>query len=135
MLPTARAVIEAMREDPLTVTLQVSLAVYALPWEELATFFQQLALEGKMHYEVLFRAVQGLEKISSRNDINELIHLEEILAPSDDEKLRCIALAALITQSKVQGWNDELKQRLYAFRNDPSPMVAEKAQFTLLFDT
>jgi hypothetical protein len=135
MLPTARAVIEAMKEDPLTVTLQVSVAVYALPWEELAAFFQQLAVEGKMHYEVLFRAVQGIEKITSRNDIHELVHLEELLAPSDDEKLRRIALAALINQSKAQGWNDELKQRLYAFRNDPSPMVAEKAQFTLLPDT
>lgn len=131
MLPTARAVIEAMQEDPLTTSLQVDIAIYALPWEELATFFQQIAQEGKMHYEVLFTAIQGLEQIITRNDINEIIHLEELLAPSDDEKLRRIALAALITQSNVQGWNDELKLLLYAFRNDPSPMVAEKAQFTI----
>lgn len=132
MLPTARAVIEAMQEDPLTTTLQVDIAIYVLPWEELAAFFQQLAIEGKMHYEVLFRAIQGLEQITIRKDINELIHLEQLLAPSDDEKLRRIALAALITQSNVQGWNNELKQRLYAFRNDPSLMIAEKAQFTIL---
>jgi hypothetical protein len=135
MLPTARAVIEAMQEDPLTITLQVDIAIYVLPWEELATFFQQLAIEGKMHYEVLFTAIQGLEKITIRKDINELIHLEQLLAQSDDEKLRRIALAALITQSKVRGWNNLLKQRLYAFRNDSSPMVAEKAQFTILLNS
>lgn len=133
MLPTARAVIEAMREDPLTVSLQVDLAANALPWDELAIFLQQLASEGKMHYEVLFKAIHSIEA-TRRNDRKELVHLEEILAPSDDEKLRLIALAALITQSKVQGWNDEMRQRLYAFRNDPSLMVAEKAQFALLPD-
>ncbi|RUT04400.1 hypothetical protein DSM106972_046280 [Dulcicalothrix desertica PCC 7102] len=135
MLPTARAAIEAMQEDPLTTSLQVDIAIYAFSWEELARFFQQLALEGKMHHEVLFRAVQGLEQIIIRNDTSELIRLEEILAPSDDEKLRRIALAALIAQSQVRGWNNVLKQRLYAFRNDPSPMVAEKAQFIILPDS
>lgn len=58
MLPTARAVIEAMQEDPLTITVQVDIAIYVLPWEELAIFFQQLAIEGKMHHEVLFTASQ-----------------------------------------------------------------------------
>ncbi|BAZ10854.1 hypothetical protein NIES4071_26780 [Calothrix sp. NIES-4071] len=135
MLPTARAAIEAMQEDPLTTSLQVNIAIYAFSWEELARFFQQLASAGKLHYEVLFRAVQGIEQITTRNDIYELIRLEEILASSDDEKLRRIALAALITQSQVRGWSYGLKQRLYAFRNDPSPMVAEKAQFIILPDS
>jgi hypothetical protein len=135
ILPTARAVLEVMQQDSLTTSLQVDIAIYALPWGELATFFQQIALSERMHHEVLFRAIQGLEKTTTRSDINELRRLEEILAPSDDEKLRRISLAALIAQSNVQGWNDELKQRLYAFRNDPSPMVAEKAQFTILLDS
>ncbi|BAZ13131.1 hypothetical protein NIES4071_49700 [Calothrix sp. NIES-4071] len=135
MLPTVRAILEVLQEDPLTTCLQIKLAVWTLPWNELATFFQQLALEGKIHPEALFTSVYNITSAARRNDANELIHLEELLAPSEDENLRRIALAALITQSKVQGWNDELKQRLYAFRNDPSPMVAEKAQFTILPDT
>lgn len=134
-LPTARAVIEIMTSDPLTTCLQVKLAVYALPWDELATFFQQLAVSEKMHPQALLTATGEITNAQQRNDAHELVQLEEILAPSEDDKLRYIALTALITQSQVLGWNSERISRLYAFRNDPSAMVAEKAQFTFLPDT
>ncbi|MBW4598900.1 MAG: hypothetical protein KME29_04630 [Calothrix sp. FI2-JRJ7] len=134
-LPTARAVIEIMTSDPLTTCLQVKLAVCALPWDELATFFQQLAVSEKMHPQALLTASNEITIAQQRNDAHELVQLEEILAPSEDDKLRYIALTALITQSQVLGWNSERISRLYAFRNDPSAMVAEKAQFTFLPDT
>ncbi len=129
LLPTAHAVIEAMASDPLTATLQVELAIPALPWDELAIFFQKLAVSDQMHPEVLFTAVDGIRETTGRNDANQL---EELLVASNDDRLRRIALAALITQSQTHGWNNERKQRLYAFRNDPSVMVASSAQFILL---
>lgn len=135
ILPTARAVIEIMTSDLLTTCLQVKLAVYALPWDELATFFQQLAVSEKMHPQALLTASSEITIAQQRNDAHELVQLEEILAPSEDDKLRYIALTALITQSQVLGWNSERISRLYAFRNDASIMVAEKAQFTFLPDT
>ncbi len=135
LLPTARAVIEAMASDPLTATLQVELALPALPCDELAIFFEKLAASDQMHPEVLFTAVDGIRETTGRNDANELVHLEELLVASNDDRLRRIALAALITQSQTYGWNDKRKQRLYAFRNDPSPLVASSAQFILVPDT
>lgn len=129
-----RAILEVLAEDPLTTCLQVKLAVCILPWDELATFFQQLASQGKMHAEAVLIAIHGIKSATYRNDANELVQLEQLLAPSEDENLRCIALTALITQSQVLGWNSERISRLYAFRNDTSPMVAEKAQFTFLPD-
>jgi hypothetical protein len=130
LLPTARAVIESMESDPLTRCLQVKLAVAALPGAELATFLQKLVEAEQMHPEVLWSAVTSIERVTSTSDASELVRLEEILSVSSDDRLRRIALAALIAQSQADGWNDDRQQRLYAWRNDPSAMVAEKAQFT-----
>jgi hypothetical protein len=134
LLPIVRAVLEVMESDPLTKCLQVELAIPALPWQELAMFFQKLVASEQMHPEVLWTAVSGIVQVDRRNDANELIQLEEILSASDDDRLRRIALAGLISQSQTDGWNSERRERLYTFRNDPSPLVAEKAQFTLLPD-
>ncbi|WP_041547442.1 hypothetical protein [Chamaesiphon minutus] len=57
------------------------------------------------------------------------MRLERALSASNDEGLRRIALAALITRSQTDGWNQERIARLVAFRNDLSSLVAETAQF------
>ena len=62
------------------------------------------------------------------------MQLESVLSASNDDRLRRIALAVLITQSQTDGWNDERMAKLATFRNDPSALVAEKAQFTLVPD-
>jgi hypothetical protein len=131
LLPTVRAVIEAMESDRLTKCLQVKLAVAALPMEELAMFFEKLIAE-QMHPEVLWTAVTELGRGSPRNDLSQL---EEILSASSDERLRRIALAALIAKSQADGWNEARQERLHAWQNDPSALVAEKAQFTLIHES
>jgi hypothetical protein len=58
--------------------------------------------------------------------------LERSLAQREDERLRRIALAALEVQAAdSRGWTSERLARLRAFREDPSPLVAAAAQFTL----
>ena len=53
ILPTACAVIEIMTSDPLTTCLQVKLAVYALPWDELVPEGRSKKAEGRRK-ETLF---------------------------------------------------------------------------------
>jgi hypothetical protein len=129
LLPTARTVLNVLATDPLAAGLRVNLAIAALPGEELVVLFEQLVEVGEMHAEVLFDAVQ---KIRSCN--HDLTHVEVTLATSEDERLRRLALAALVVQSQKNGWNVENKEKLHVFRHDPSPMVAAAAQFTLLPD-
>jgi hypothetical protein len=130
LLPTARAVITAMEIDPLTKCLQIQLAMAALPFSELAIFFQELVISGQMNPEILWVAVSLIRRVTERDDVYELAQLEIILSTSDDDRLRRIALAILIDRSQTDGWDDERTAKLANFCNDPSPLVAEKAQFT-----
>ncbi len=130
LLPTARAVLEALATDPLTASLRVELATYALPWNELTALLTQAAV-GEMHAETLFIAVQAIAHATSRSDAADLVHLEAALAKSSDERLRRLAFAALVAQSQSSGWNDERLVRLRSYRADPAPLVAAAAQFTL----
>ena len=133
LLPTARTVLDVLATDPLTASLRVSLAIAALPGEELVVVFEQLAAGGEMHAEVLFDAVQKIGSLN-RNSISDLTVIEVALAISNDDRLRRLALAALVVQSQAYGWNEERKEKLHVFRHDPSPMVAAAAQFTFLHD-
>jgi hypothetical protein len=63
--------------------------------------------------------------------IDRLHHLEITLAASEDEKIRRLALSALLAQTTSRlGWNQERIQRLLAYRQDSSVLVAAAAQFT-----
>jgi hypothetical protein len=76
-----------------------------------------------------FRVFQGLFSLF------ELISFRRYagILTNSDERLRLLALAALIAQStQASGWSDEAIERLEIYRNDPSPMVAEIAQFTFV---
>ncbi len=130
---TKVTVAKEVATDPLTASLRVSLAVSALPGEELVAVFEQLAAGGEMHAEVLFDAVQKIYSIK-RNSISDLTEIEVALATSNDDRLRRLALAALVVQSQAYGWNEKRKEKLHVFRHDPSSMVAAAAQFTLLPD-
>jgi hypothetical protein len=130
LLPTARSVLAAMESDPLTICLQTQLAMTALPLDEIAIFLQQLVISRQMNPEVLWNTIGIIPRLSQRDDAAELVQLEIVLSASNDDRLRRIALAILINQSQIDGWNDDRIARLATFRNDPSPLVAEKAQFT-----
>jgi hypothetical protein len=65
-------------------------------------------------------------------DPDDLRQLEAALAAAGDERLRRLALAALIAQChRPHGWNAERLQRLRSYRLDPAPLVAAAAEFTL----
>lgn len=132
--------IAALEPDPLTVTLRIELAVDALPWEELASMLTRLAESGGLHCEALMTVVQGVEAVARHRlsgparltDAQEVGVLESVLASSQDEKLRRIALAALVALgNSPTGWTGERLERLRTYRADPSPLVASAAQFTL----
>jgi hypothetical protein len=62
-----------------------------------------------------------------------LAAMETELAASEDDRLRRLALAALIAQgTATPGWTPDLRARLDIYRRDPSSLVAAAAQFTLL---
>lgn len=131
---TVRAVLEALRHDALTVRHRAKLAISGLPWEETAAYLSQLAATNELHAEALMGAVQAIEGSATRANqdaSSSLSTLETILANSADERLRRLALAALLAQATgAAGWTGELRARLEIYRSDPSPLVAAAAQFT-----
>jgi sensor histidine kinase YesM len=137
-LPIVKAILAVLATDPLTIILQTKLAIASLPWDELTQFFIAINNRGELHADALFLATQTLNYISrNRNrDIEEINYLETTLAASEDEKLRRIALSALIAQTNSRlGWNQERVNRLLAYRQDQSALVATAAQFTFSPDT
>jgi hypothetical protein len=130
LLPTTRAILAVLTEDQLTLSLRIELIVQGLPWEEVAP--ELIMLVNKLHANALVKAQNVLERAYTRPDA-QLFDLEMALANSENEGLRRLALAVLIAQSRQgSGWSDECIARLQTYRNDPSPMVAEAAQFTFI---
>lgn len=128
LLSTVHTVLEALATDPLTVSLRVEIAIYALPWNELTALLTQLIASDEMHADALALAAQAIEHST---DATNLANLEAALANNSDERLRRLALAALVAQSQSRGWDSQRLERLHSYRTDSSPMVAAAAQFTL----
>ena len=137
LLPVVRAVLETLATDPLTIELRIDLAIALLPWDEVVTLLEEALEKGELHAGAVQRAYEKLSWVigrfdmAARPDVKEMIHLEEKLAANPDERLRRIALAALITQSELpEGWNEERRARLRIYQADPSALVSAAAQFT-----
>ncbi|HTU89865.1 MAG TPA: hypothetical protein VMF69_07200 [Gemmataceae bacterium] len=131
LLPIVRGVLDVLAGDRLTAILRVSLAIPVLPSTELADLLERLALTGELHADALAAAVSSLQSWIERTDRLELQHLESRLASASDDRLRRLALAALIAQAELPGgWSDARLERLRGYRRDPSPLVAAAAQFT-----
>jgi hypothetical protein len=119
----------------MTASLRVELAIGGLPWSDLAGFLEGLAACGELHADALSVAAAALRSWLPRPDRADLERLEARLAGSADERLRRLALAALVAQAELPGaWNETRLQRLRAYRADRSPLVAAAAQFTLPID-
>lgn len=130
LVPIVRGVLEVLAGDPLTISLRVALAIAALPWNEVATFLVEAAATGQLHAEALQRACVMLQEVTNRPDFADLGQLEAALATSEDERLRYIALAALLAQAQQsRGWTEELRARLQHYRTDQAILVAGAAQF------
>jgi hypothetical protein len=135
LLPVVHGILAALRPDPLTVRLQVRLAVAGLPWAELTPYLTELAATDALDAESLLAAVQALEASGSRtgpsSDANSLPTFEAALATSPDARLRRLGLAAVVAQAtQPAGWTAALRTRLDQYRVDPAPLVAAAAQFT-----
>ena len=131
-LPIVRAILLVLDIDPLTTSQRIKLAVKSLPYQELTQFFITLNNRGELHADALFIATNTLNFISKyrQNNIYEISDLETTLAASKDEKLRRIAIAALIAQTdSYLGWNQKRLARLLNYRQDASVLVAAAAQF------
>ncbi|ULH18229.1 hypothetical protein MF271_22445 (plasmid) [Deinococcus sp. KNUC1210] len=129
--PLVRAVLQALAADPLTMQLQVDLAVSTLDWTELGEQLQRWADAHLLHAEALMGAVNALLKARHRTDVQEVETLEQQLAGAGVESRR-LALAALVLSAQAPGsWTPERLERLRRYRADPSVLVASAAHFTL----
>lgn len=133
--PVVRGILEALHSDPLTVQLQVRLALAGLPWPDLTPYLTNLAATDTLDAEVLMATVQTLEasgqRMTSRVDAEARLAFEHTLAASPDARLRRLALAALRAQAtQSTGWTAVMRTRLDHYRADPAPLVAAAAQFT-----
>ena len=126
----AKAILSVLAIDPLTVAWQIKFAVASLPWDELEEFLIDLSDYGKLHADALVVAESAIVHAYYRPDIDRLHHLEANLAASNDEKLRRLAVAALMAQKTSHlSWNQERVDRLLTYRQDNSTLVAAAAQF------
>lgn len=130
----ARELLRVLESDPLTVVLQTQLALTALPWPEAGAYLACLAQTGLLHADALTTAAAKLTQSEYRTDGAELAALERSLAAGDDDRLRRLGLAALLGCVSRTGWTAEQRERLEAYRRDPSPFVAGAAQFTFIPD-
>ena len=131
LLPTVREILTVLAADSLTTSLRVELAIVALPWDEVAAILAQLAATNELHADALNRTCEALQVAINRPDFLDMVNLELAFAGSNDERLRRIALAALLAQTQSpHGWSDEQVTRLQFYRLDKSPLVATTAQFT-----
>ena len=130
MEPTARAALAALESDPLTLNLQVKIAILALPWDELALWLTGRAEARTLHADALEIAKQTLSFTAFRPDASEIERLETALAGSSDRYVRRIALAALVQSAQNSGWTEARRERLRTYQADRAALVAEAAQFT-----
>ncbi|MEM8779447.1 MAG: hypothetical protein AAGF26_11370, partial [Cyanobacteria bacterium P01_G01_bin.49] len=129
-LPIVKTILSVLAFDPLTVAIQIKLAVVTLSWSELAQFIIELNNRQALHSDALSITINTIESVNQRNDIADIIKFETTLAAREDEKLRRLALAALITQTNSRlGWNQERVNRLSVYQQDTSALVAAAAQF------
>ena len=116
--------------DPLTGGLRTEIALGCLPPYDLIAFFANFAAAGLLHPGTLALAVSRLEAGGCR-DPEASEALARAFAESPDERLRRVSLAALIGLGrKGSGWTKARLEALDYWRTDPSPLVAEAAQFT-----
>ena len=130
-VPLVQAILTALATDPLTLHLQVRLAVSTLGWTELGELLLGWAVGGQLHADALTEAVNAVMGARKRTDASEVETLERLLAAGPPEARR-LALAALVLGAQAPGtWTPERLARLRKYRADPSVLVASAAQFTL----
>lgn len=130
LAPMARAVVDTLRSDPITAGLRITLAAAVLGIEE---FEQELnaMIEGNFPISAVApEAMAAIEQFGQTIHRAKLPELESRLAAVDDPHMRLLAFNALRVQACDHNrWDEPRRNRLIAFRNDPAPVVAIRAQF------
>ncbi|SFJ80007.1 HEAT repeat domain-containing protein [Thermoflavimicrobium dichotomicum] len=128
---TVREVVKVLASDPLTIGFRLSLIIQVLPWPEVMQECQSAVARNEITAEALITAIHTFEQLSSNRNLKGMEELELAFSSSSHEYLRRLALAALVSQAKQNGWKAKYIQRLKQYRQDSSPLVASAAQFTL----
>lgn len=133
--PLARAVMAVLEDDPVCLNQRVRLALAVYSAEELIALVDSLVASGQLDAELTMQVAGGLRPRADTHGSNAeyLEQLERRWTASDDERLRRLALAALVAQSGAgpgSRWSEAQRSRLEAFGRDPSRTVAAAAQFT-----
>ncbi len=130
---SARAVLEALKADPLTLHLQTRLALSCLPWPEAAAFMIGQTINPDSYHTAL--TTLGTISQTRSHPALGLELWEQTWGNQENELLRRLALEALIQSASNQygngsAWTPAQLERLEAYRADPSGLVAAAAQFT-----
>ncbi len=134
LLPVARAVVEALAADAAPTAHCAALIVAAFEPPEMAAGLEALAQRGALSVDVQ-RAVLDAFGVLARGPMAPVLDaLVDRYESHPDERLRRLGLAALVARSEAgrgPGWTPDRIARLQTFRQDPSPLVASAARFTL----
>ncbi|MES2790650.1 MAG: hypothetical protein V4719_13650, partial [Planctomycetota bacterium] len=130
LAPLARQVIAELRTDPITAGLRLTLAAAILGADAFDQELQQLVVETFPIAAVIQDASAAIEQMGNTINRNDLRQLEDRLVSSADPHLRLLAFIALRVQAgDHQRWDDARRDRLIAFRNDSSAVVAIPAHY------
>ena len=126
----ARAIVEGLRDDPLTGGLRINLAAVVFGIEGFENELSNLKANQLLHTVAINEASMAIERIAQTPDRSSLERLEHNLASSSDPEMRLLAFISLIAQARDHNrWNDRRRERLFAYRKDSAPAVATRAQF------
>lgn len=129
-LAVNRALLEVPAHYPLTTMLRLRSSFKLLPIADIIQLLEQLAASNQLHAEAMMVACNLLKRRNSQRITHEdLAAIESALARHPDERLRRIALEAMILIDSKDDYagTRERSELLQAFQADPSPMVAEAA--------
>ncbi len=130
LAPMARAVVDALRSDPITAGVRLTLTSALLGVEEFEQELKALIDSNVPISAVAPEAIAAIERFGQTMNRTKLPMLETRLAASQDPHLRLLAFNALLEQARdYHRWDEARRSRLDAYRNDPALLVAIRAQF------
>ncbi|GHO84719.1 hypothetical protein [Dictyobacter formicarum] len=128
----ALALFAVLAEYPATGKVRLCNAFKLLPMADIIELLKHLAETNQLHADALMDACDLLNATYPRTmTTDDLQAVQDALAEHPDERLRRVALAALIAQAREtrysSNWTPELIARLHTYQSDPSLLVAEAA--------
>jgi hypothetical protein len=120
----ARALLEALRTDPATIPLYLTLGTRLWDWRQLVAALVELASRDLLYHDAMDAAFAAARACIHWD------HLDEALQKQADPRLRRVGLVALVNSAGLEkGWTKDRRERLDLYREDPSPGVSGPASF------